>query len=411
MAGFLEENQESLKELMTLRDTLGLASKNPRIIVNEIQRKVGHGSLSFEDFSDLLMDLDCATEGTEKMRKRRAIRRLFDLIDQNKNGTLEEDEIINSLVVLCGGTPDEKIEAVFMLYDTNGDGLISFDELLAHQTAAFRMLFSCHPELEAQYGETPEFMARITVEQIFLEIDTNKDGVITLPEMKAWFNGQEITEKIQEDKSLKIEALKQRKDQLLHRLNQIKAQLKSQARIDSIHNQKKITGLGRIHVRDALRTFREQNSSGFFSRQDFSTILNSLITKYAGDASIDKTALHLLISDLFSQFDDDGNGVVSMGELFCGLSVLCAGSLGSKLQAAVECFDQSGDGDLQFPEIVKFMKSVFRVLIPEDVTEIKPSAIATATAKNLFRSEGVDIETGGVSYEVIKKWVNEMKIN
>ena len=42
--------------------------------------------------------------------------------------------------------------------------------------------------------------------------------------------------------------------------------------------------------------------------------------------------------------DRDGNGVVDLGELFSGMSLLCAGNAGDKLKAACYVFDDSGDG-------------------------------------------------------------------
>lgn len=393
-------------ELVKLRDILGLGGKKPKVLVSAIKSKMGSKtSLTLDEFSEIILSLEPTNEVSEITRKRNAINIVFGILDENKNGQLDNDEILNSVVVLCGGSPEDKIEAVFSLYDINGDGLISFDELLAHHTSAFKIMFATRPELSQRCGETPEAMAQITVESIFREIDVNNDRVITLPEFKAWYNKQDISAELKNDRDAKIEAFNTKKEQLIHRLKETKRQLTSQERIDRVMAQKQTTGLGEVNVYDALRMFKERNSTGFFTRQQFSEIITDLVKKYSG-IQVDEEAFHSLASQLFLKFDNDGNGVVSMRELFCGLSVLCAGSLGSKLKAAVECFDQSGDGELQFNEIVKYFKSIFNMLIPDDITDIKPSSIAQATAKNLFNKLGVDIETGGVSYENLKGWID-----
>jgi len=54
-----------------------------------------------------------------------------------------------------------------MLYDIDGDGLISFNELLAHQTAVFKMLYVTKPNLYKKVGETAENLAMVTTESIF----------------------------------------------------------------------------------------------------------------------------------------------------------------------------------------------------------------------------------------------------
>lgn len=40
--------------------------------------------------------------------------------------------MLNSVVLLSGGSEDETIEAVFQLYDLDDNGLITLDELVKH---------------------------------------------------------------------------------------------------------------------------------------------------------------------------------------------------------------------------------------------------------------------------------------
>lgn len=49
----------------------------------------------------------------------RAVRDLFDLIDLNNNGIIEIEELMFGLLSFAKGTPDEKIEAAFILFDTD----------------------------------------------------------------------------------------------------------------------------------------------------------------------------------------------------------------------------------------------------------------------------------------------------
>ncbi|CAG9326717.1 unnamed protein product [Blepharisma stoltei] len=406
MSPLFEPPKLAEDEIVKLRDIIGLGGEKPKVLVNEIRNKMGkRPGISLEEFTEIILGVEQTQEGWEQMRKKNAIKMLFEILDENKNGQLDNDEILNSVIILCGGSPEDKIEAVFTLYDVNGDGLISFDELLAHHTAAFKIMFAARPELRSQCGETPETLAQITVESIFQEIDVNNDRVITLPEFKAWYNKEAITDDLKSDRDAKIEAFTNRKEQLINRLRETKKHLTSPENIDLVMAQKEATGLGEVNVYDALRMFKEQNTTGFFSRQQFNGILKDLVNKYSG-IKVNEEAFHGVASQLFLKFDNDGNGVVSMEELFCGLSVLCAGSLASKLKAAVECFDQSGDGELQFSEVVRYFKSVFNMLIPDDITDIKPSKIAAATAKNLFATVGANIESDGISYEIIKNWVD-----
>ena len=65
-------------------------------------------------------------DGWQKMRKESALSELFKIVDTDNSGRIDKDELFNSLIVLSGGNHDEKIEALFMLYDRTGEGLITF---------------------------------------------------------------------------------------------------------------------------------------------------------------------------------------------------------------------------------------------------------------------------------------------
>jgi Ca2+-binding EF-hand superfamily protein len=78
------------------------------------------------------------------------------------------------------GSPDEKLEFAFSLYDIDHDGFVTQDELLRIVTALYRM----HGDLVSVQGdafETPEQL----VGKFFALMDSNSDGKISLAEYKA----------------------------------------------------------------------------------------------------------------------------------------------------------------------------------------------------------------------------------
>ncbi|CAN0462542.1 unnamed protein product, partial [Laminaria digitata] len=56
--------------------------------------------------------------------------RLFHALDSNKSGRISYDDFVVGLAVCCRGSLEEKMRFIFGVYDMNGDGLISRDELL-----------------------------------------------------------------------------------------------------------------------------------------------------------------------------------------------------------------------------------------------------------------------------------------
>ena len=63
------------------------------------------------------------------------------------------------LLVECGGSREDKVEAAFSLYDLNGDGFISLEEMTTYLTSVFKVLYETQPETRARMGVSAEELA------------------------------------------------------------------------------------------------------------------------------------------------------------------------------------------------------------------------------------------------------------
>lgn len=101
---------------------------------------------------------------------------VFNIYDTDNSGTVDFKEFITALSISSRGTIDEKLRWAFKLYDQNGDGKISAQEMLRIVEAIYKLIGSMMkvPEDES----TPEKR----VNKLFSMMDVDHDGQITFDE-------------------------------------------------------------------------------------------------------------------------------------------------------------------------------------------------------------------------------------
>ncbi|XP_035226171.1 Kv channel-interacting protein 1-like isoform X1 [Stegodyphus dumicola] len=101
---------------------------------------------------------------------------VFNTFDQDHTGAITFTDFVIGLSVLARGSLQEKLRWVFSLYDINGDGYITKDEMSRIVTSIYDMMGkTMDPPLE-------EFTTQDHVERVFQKLDLNKDGVVTMEE-------------------------------------------------------------------------------------------------------------------------------------------------------------------------------------------------------------------------------------
>ena len=81
------------------------------------------------NFNEFLMIIAKLTQNT-KINEERYLKKLFDNMDRNKNGRISIHEIRYIVRNSNENISEEEIELLIKEVDTDGDGLISFDEFL-----------------------------------------------------------------------------------------------------------------------------------------------------------------------------------------------------------------------------------------------------------------------------------------
>ncbi|GAU94193.1 hypothetical protein RvY_06015 [Ramazzottius varieornatus] len=146
--------------------------KEIRAIYNGFKQDCPNGTVSKERFKDLYCGFfplgDARTYSGH----------VFDTVDKAGEGSITFEQFLVAMSVISRGTFEEKITWVFNLYDINGDGYISPEEMLAIVTSIYEMLGRrAEPPIE-------EDTAQQHADRIFHKMDLNQDGLISFAEFQ-----------------------------------------------------------------------------------------------------------------------------------------------------------------------------------------------------------------------------------
>lgn len=183
-----EPKDDQLQALKDLRRTGGLWSVPVGDALRRLRRALVGGKLSKDEFLSAYGDLltSCSAEATST-GARQAV---FEQLDWDGDGLIFTPDLV-VLALLCTGSEDERLRAIFGLFDEDGDGFIGIEEMFRFLTSVFRVLLTSQvcsglSTLGAAV-DGPEEIAAVASLECFRTAGQEKDGRLTLGDLKDWF--------------------------------------------------------------------------------------------------------------------------------------------------------------------------------------------------------------------------------
>jgi Ca2+-binding EF-hand superfamily protein len=139
------------------------------------------GHLTLEQFSHALLllmrlggNLDARSSSGATSREYsealNLVEAIFEEFDVAGQGRVDLSQLTSGLSILFPVPMAAKVNFAFALYDADGDGLVSFSELVEYLASVFAVLFVSAPELRPSSSLNAEELAEATATQAFGEV-------------------------------------------------------------------------------------------------------------------------------------------------------------------------------------------------------------------------------------------------
>merc|ERR1712065_5068 len=157
----------SAREMNQLESNTRFSKSELELLSRRFYEVADMGEVTRATFGEVM-----STAGLPQYSKQ-FVDRVFEVFDADRSDTVSLNELCTGLSVLTRGTPEEKLNLSFNMYDINGDGQISAEE--------FHVLLS---SLEQGMGLIGKQNVGEVIEQFLKDFDINDDEMISLKEFK-----------------------------------------------------------------------------------------------------------------------------------------------------------------------------------------------------------------------------------
>eukprot|EP01118_Nematostelium_gracile_P019682 TRINITY_DN921_c0_g2_i1.p1 TRINITY_DN921_c0_g2~~TRINITY_DN921_c0_g2_i1.p1 ORF type:complete len:187 (+),score=52.69 TRINITY_DN921_c0_g2_i1:84-644(+) len=166
-------NQSQIRrdELDKLNASTHFDQKELKAMFKQFKKETPSGVINKEEFREVMKQMGVTDEFLQDL--------IFNVFDDNKDGSINFQEFVTALSVMTRGDPNEKLEFAFSMYDLDGNGFIDKEEMVQIMGAFYKLV----GPLVAFSGKKYESPQQL-VDEFFDAMDFNGDGKISLTEYK-----------------------------------------------------------------------------------------------------------------------------------------------------------------------------------------------------------------------------------
>jgi Ca2+-binding EF-hand superfamily protein len=159
------------EELEKLQEMTHFDQKELTAMYKQFRKETPQGAINKSEFKEVMKQMGVVDNFLQDL--------IFNVFDGNKDGTINFQEFVRALSVMTRGTPDEKLDFAFQMYDINNNGYITKDDITRIMDSFYKLV----GPLVTFSGKKYESHEQL-VEEFFELMDTTGDGKITLKEYK-----------------------------------------------------------------------------------------------------------------------------------------------------------------------------------------------------------------------------------
>lgn len=176
--------------LNTLKEKLRLNEMKVSSAMLVYEKLVTSKALTIHKFQEFMADLwkeEFLSDQIDRQTIKKDITAFYKILDSNKNGVLEWDELMGALIFLLRGGENEKIINTFKIFDEDGSGTLTFKELFFCLRVIFNILLF-DKSIDALKKDSSEAVAYSMATKCYNEKNlSSEEGVIDFNTFKSWY--------------------------------------------------------------------------------------------------------------------------------------------------------------------------------------------------------------------------------